>query len=71
MTMVIGFILGYVLAVLVPVLREVLAAKTRPPSGREMPAATDDESRRRTERAWREYRNFMTYDGYAQQDDQS
>lgn len=69
MLFVFGFILGLAAAYFAPVLqawRVHLAPKetVRPAD------TSDDTTRRRTERAIREYRNFMTYDGYAQQDDQ-
>lgn len=69
MMFVIGFVLGLVVAYAAPLLmkwRDALAPRTSAPQ-----TEASEESRRRTERAWREYRNFMTYDGYAQQDDPS
>ena len=70
MTFVFGFILGFLLAYLAPT-AEKLAARLQRPSVQTAEKPHEDAERaRRTERALREYRNFMTYDGYAQQDDQ-
>lgn len=63
MLFVIGFILGAAVMYVAPSVAARRTAPTPPPE-------PDAEARRRTERAIREYRNFMTYDGTVQQDDQ-
>lgn len=61
MEFIIGFLLGAAAVYVAPLLTARRAA---------VPPEPDAEARRRTERAMREYRNFMTYDGTVQQDDQ-
>ncbi len=61
------FIIGFILGCAVAVLPQVMPRLRRPTAA----PTPDEETRRRAERALREYRNFMNYDGYAQQDDQT
>ena len=37
---------------------------------RQKTAECTEEEKRRSEKAWREYRNFMNYDGFPQQEDE-
>ncbi len=56
MTFALGFILGFLLAYVPGLLpRKKAAHNTTPP---------DEDAARRAEQALREYRNFLTYDGY-------
>lgn len=57
MTFAVGFMLGFLLAYL-PCVLPRKKAETTPP---------DEEAERRAAQALREYRNFLTYDGYADQ----
>lgn len=57
MTFAVGFMLGFLLAYLPSIW----------PRKKNEAAPPDDEAVRRASQAAREYRNFMTYDGYADQ----
>lgn len=69
MLFVLGFIVGLAAAYTVPLLKDLCMTGKRPPTAPKTAETATPDERRRTERALREYRNFMTYDGYAQQDD--
>lgn len=63
MGVIMAFALGFVLGFLLAYLPQWVSVKRTPP------AAPDDAARRRHEQAAREYRNFLTYDGYTAQED--
>ena len=58
MAFALGFILGFLLAYLPQWVRRV--PKAAPP---------DEDAQRRLQKAAREYRNFLTYDGFTEQED--
>ena len=63
MLLIVAFLLGAVAGgALAYAFKPAPAPKARPVS---------DADRRRAERAMREYRNFLTYDGFSRQEDQS